>query len=122
MANAKIGKADELAQKLANAEDEDSKIMRMIRAMPKWRFFLLVGISIFWLLFQLRIKLIKPFEPWFQLPLHMCLALIVVFLMNPLADKYKKKWLWIIDGALIVMVLCVLQYFVSHADYLNNRM
>ena len=116
------GNLDELAQRLANEEDEDSKIARMIRSMPKWRFYLLAAISIFWLLFQLRIKLYKPFEPWFQLPLHLCLALYVVFLMNPLADKYKKNWLWIVDGALIVMVSVILQYFVTHAEYLNNRM
>ena len=87
---------DELAQKLAKEEDEDTKIAKMIRAMPKWRFWVLAVISVFWLIFQLRIKLYRPFEPWFQLPLHMCLALFVVFLMNPLADKYGKKWLWIV--------------------------
>ena len=70
---------DELAQKLANEEDEESKIAKMIRSMPKWRFYLLAVISVFWLIFQLRIKLYKPFEPWFQLPLHLCLALFVVF-------------------------------------------
>ena len=113
---------DELAQKLANEEDEDTKIGKMIRAMPKWRFWLLAGISIFWLLFQLRIKLYMPFEPWFQLPLHMCLALFVVFLMNPLAVKYGKKWLWIFDVILIGMTAFILQYFVTHAEYLNNRM
>ena len=116
------GSLDDLAQKLANEEDEDSKIARMIRSMPKWRFYLLAAISIFWLLFQLRIKLIKPFQPWFQLPLHMCLALFVVFLMNPLADKYKKQWLWIVDGALLVMDAVVLHYFITHAEYLNNRL
>ena len=113
---------DELAQKLANEEDEDTKIAKMIRAMPKWRFWVLAAISIFWLIFQLRIKLYRPFEPWFQLPLHMCLALFVVFLMNPLADKYKKQWLWIVDAVLIGMTVFVLQYFVTHAEYLNNRM
>ena len=113
---------DELAQKLATKEDEDSKIARMIRSMPKWRFWILAVISVFWLVFQLRIKLYKPFEPWFQLPLHMCLALFVVFLMNPLADKYKKQWLWVIDAALLIMTGVILHYFITHAEYLNNRM
>ena len=113
---------DELAQKLANEEDEESKIAKMIRSMPKWRFYLLAAISVFWLIFQLRIKLYKPFEPWFQLPLHLCLALFVVFLMNPLADKYGKKWLWLFDIILLGMTVTVLQYFVTHAEYLNNRM
>ena len=113
---------DELAQKLANEEDEESKIAKMIRSMPKWRFYLLAAISVFWLIFQLRIKLYKPFEPWFQLPLHLCLALFVVFLMNPLADRYGKKWLWLFDIILLGMTVTVLQYFVTHAEYLNNRM
>ncbi|MBQ7562599.1 MAG: TRAP transporter fused permease subunit [Lachnospiraceae bacterium] len=94
----------------------------MIKAMPKWRYYLLVAISIFWVVFQLRIKLYKPFRPWFQLPLHMCLALIVVFLMNPLADKYKNKLLWIVDGALCFMSVWIFQYFARNADYLNQRM
>ena len=116
------GNLDELAQKLANEEDEDTKIAKMIRAMPKWRFIVLAAVALFWLVFQLRIKLYKPFEPWFQLPLHLCLALFVVFLMNPLAEKYKKTWLWIVDGALLVMTGVILHYFVTHAEYLNNRM
>ena len=113
---------DEKAKALANEPDEDSKIAKMIKAMPKWRYFLLVGISIFWLIFQLIIKLYKPFRPWFQLPLHMCLALVVVFLMNPLADKYKNKALWIIDGALVFMSCWVFQYFARNAEALNQRM
>lgn len=115
-------KADELARKLANEDDEDTKIAKMVKAMPKWRFYLLIAISIFWLLFQLRIKLVRPFEPWFQLPLHMCLALTVVFLMNPLADKYHKKALWAVDIALLAMIAVILRYFLTNADYLNNRL
>lgn len=115
-------KLDEKAKELANEPDEESKIQKMIKAMPKWRYYLLIAISIFWVVFQLRIKLYKPFRPWLQLPLHMCLALIVVFLMNPLADKYKNKLLWIIDAALCFMSVWIFQYFARNADYLNQRM
>ena len=115
-------KMDEKAKELANEPDEESKIQKMIKAMPKWRYYLLIAISIFWVIFQLRIKLYKPFRPWFQLPLHMCLALIVVFLMNPLADKYKNKYLWIADGVLCFMSVWIFQYFARNADYLNQRM
>ena len=120
--NETSSKLDEKAKALANEPDEDTKIAKMIKAMPKWRYYLLVGISIFWLVFQLYIKLYKPLRPWRQLSLHMCLALIVGFLMNPLADKYKKNFLWVIDGALVAMCLWILQYFVRNAEALNFRM
>ncbi|MDD3253978.1 MAG: TRAP transporter fused permease subunit [Lachnospiraceae bacterium] len=115
-------KLDEKAKALANEPDEDSKIAKMIKAMPKWRYTLLVGMAFFWLAFQLYIKLVKPFDPWFQLPLHMCLALYFVVLMNPMADKYKKKIWWLYDGALIVAISVILYYFISHASKLNLRL
>ena len=73
---------DEKAKALANEPDEESKIAKMLRTMPKWRYSVIVALSIFWLIFQLYIKLVKPFDPWFQLPLHMVLALVTVFLFN----------------------------------------
>ena len=120
--NEAVSKMDEKAKKLASEPDEESKIEKMIKAMPKWRYSVLVVLSVFWLVFQLYIKLVRPLRPWLQLPLHMCLALIVVFLMNPLAEKYKNKLLWIIDGCLVFMSCWIFQYFARNADYLNQRM
>lgn len=115
-------KLDEKAKALANEPDEESKIAKMIRTMPKWRYIIVVALAVFWLVFQLYIKLVKPFDPWFQLPLHMCLALIMVFLMNPMADKYHNKLWWIYDIYLLGSTCMVLWYFISQAEALNYRL
>ncbi len=113
---------DEKAKALANEPDEESKIAKMLRTMPKWRYYTVVALSIFWLIFQLYIKLVKPFDPWFQLPLHMVLALVVVFLFNPMAEKYHNKLWWIYDIYLVGSSLFVLYYFISNSDALNYRL
>ena len=113
---------DEKAKALANEPDEESKIAKMIKSMPKWRFYTLVALSVFWLIFQLYIKLYKPFEPWFQLPLHMCLALVAVFLMNPMAEKMKNKAWWAYDIALIASTVVILYFYITHASAINLRL
>lgn len=74
-------------------------------------------------MFQLYIKLVKPLDPWFQLPLHMCLALVVVWLYNPMVEKSKshnKLW-WIYDIFLIASSCFICWFFLSHAEQLNYR-
>ena len=120
----KLSKADELGRKLASSGDEESKIAKMMRNAPMWRKTAIVGLSFFWLIFQLYIKLFRPLDPWFQLPLHMCLALVMVWLMNPMAEKSKSKnklW-WIYDAFLIAGAAYILFYYVSKADTLNYRL
>lgn len=113
---------DAKAKALANEPDEESKIAKMIKNMPKWRYYLLMALAFFWLAFQLYIKLVKPFEPWFQLPLHMVLALVLVFLFNPMAEKYHNKLWWIYDIYLLGSCVVILWYFVSNAEALNYRL
>ncbi len=113
---------DEKAKALANEPDEESKVAKMLRTMPKWRYYTVVALSIFWLVFQLYIKLVKPFDPWLQLPLHMVLALVAVFLFNPMAEKYHNKLWWIYDIYLIGSSLFVLWYFITNAESLNYRL
>lgn len=115
-------KLDEKAKALANEPDEESKIAKLIKNMPKWRYTTLAVLSLFWLVFQLYIKLVKPFDPWFQLPLHMCLALIVVFLFNPMAEKYHNKAWWAYDIFLLGSALAILCFFMTHAEALNYRL
>lgn len=91
----KVSALDAKAKALANEEDEDTKIAKLLKNMPKWRFYSLAVLTVIWTVFQLYIKLVKPLDPWFQLPLHMCLALVVVWLYNPMAEKSKshnKLW------------------------------
>ena len=70
----KVSALDAKAKALANEEDEDTKIAKLLKNMPKWRFYSLAVLTVIWTVFQLYIKLVKPLDPWFQLPLHMCLA------------------------------------------------
>lgn len=91
--------------------------------MPKWRFYSLAVLTVIWTVFQLYIKLVKPLDPWFQLPLHMCLALVVVWLYNPMVEKSKshnKLW-WIYDIFLIASSCFICWFFLSHAEQLNYR-
>ncbi|WP_295750810.1 TRAP transporter fused permease subunit [uncultured Oscillibacter sp.] len=118
---------DAKAKALASESDEDSKIARMLKTMPRWRYWTLAVLAITMTVFQLYIKLGTPLQPWAQIPLHLCYALIIVFLFNPMAEKCKNKeskarqlW-WIYDGFLIGATLFICWYFLSHANALNLR-
>ena len=119
---------DEKAKQLAAEPDEDSKIARMMRAMPKWRYWAIAILAIAMTFFQLWIKLVKPLQPWAQIPLHMCFSLVIVFLFNPMVEKCKftkgkkfhKLW-WIYDIILIGFSCFICWYFLSHANWLNMR-
>ncbi|WP_302620104.1 TRAP transporter fused permease subunit [uncultured Oscillibacter sp.] len=115
------------AKALASEPDEDSKIARMLKSMPRWRYWTLAVLAVTMTVFQLYIKLGTPLQPWAQIPLHLCYALIIVFLFNPMAEKCKNKeskarqlW-WIYDGFLIGATLFICWYFLSHANALNLR-
>ncbi len=118
---------DAKAKALASEPDEDSKIARMLKSMPRWRYWTLAILAITMTIFQLYIKLGTPLQPWAQIPLHLCYALIIVFLFNPMAEKCKNKasklrqlW-WIYDAFLISASLFICWYFLSHANALNLR-
>ena len=118
---------DAKAKALASESDEDSKIARMLKSMPRWRYWTLAVLAVTMTVFQLYIKLGTPLQPWAQIPLHLCYALIIVFLFNPMAEKCKNKeskarqlW-WIYDGFLIGATLFICWYFLSHANALNLR-
>ena len=118
---------DAKAAALASEPDEDSKIARMLKSMPRWRYWTLAVLAITMTAFQLYIKLGTPLQPWAQIPLHLCYALIIVFLFNPMAEKCKNKesrlrrlW-WIYDSFLIGATLFICWYFLSHAAALNLR-
>ena len=109
----KVSALDAKAKALANEEDEDTKIAKLLKNMPKWRFYSLAVLTVIWTVFQLYIKLVKPLDPWFQLPLHMCLALVVVWLYNPMVEKSKshnKLW-WIYDIFLIASSCFICWFF-----------
>ena len=118
---------DERAAELAKEEDEDSKVARLLKKMPKWRYWALALLSVAMTAFQLYIKLVKPMQPWAQLPLHLCFALMVVVLFNPMAEKcknqeskYKNLW-WIYDGIIMACIVFIAYHFLTQANALNLR-
>ncbi len=122
-----VSDLDAKAAALASEPDEDSKIARMLKSMPRWRYWSLAVLAIVMTIFQLYIKLIKPLQPWAQIPLHLCFALVIVFLFNPMAEKCKNKesklrnlW-WIYDAFMIGSTLVICWYFLTNADALNLR-
>lgn len=120
----KLSKADELGRKLAKEDGDETKIAKIMKAAPAWRKAVIIGLSVFWVSFQLYIKLVKPLDPWLQLPLHMCLALVMVWLMNPMQEKSKshsKLW-WIYDALLLIGACYVFFYYASHAKTLDYRL
>lgn len=118
---------DAKAAALASEPDEETKIAKMLRTMPKWRYLTLAFLAVTMTGFQLYIKLGTPLQPWAQIPLHLCYALVIVFLFNPMADKCKNKesklrnlW-WIYDAILIASTLFICYYFLTNANALNLR-
>lgn len=59
----KVSALDAKAKALANEEDEDTKIAKLLKNMPKWRFYSLAVLTVIWTVFQLYIKLVKPLDP-----------------------------------------------------------
>ena len=100
---------------------KEHKIIRKIRSMPRWRYCTVMSLAVLWLFFQLYIKIIGPFDHWVQYPVHLCAALVMVFMLNPMADIYQKRIYWMYDIFLIGSVGIVLWYFLSNADIISQR-
>ena len=80
---------------------------------------LLYSIMAIFLLFQLYIALIKPLDPMLQSPIHLLLALLVVFLMKPLKkDNMAAK---IFEFICYMAIIFLFYYTFSQTDRLVNR-
>jgi TRAP transporter 4TM/12TM fusion protein len=88
--------------------------------MEKWRYITLIVLSVGFLLFELYIGVIRPL-PLISNPIHLSLALIVTFLVQPLAKKYGKSLFWLIDGALIILAAIIAFYFILDEQRLTYR-
>lgn len=72
--------------------------------------------------FQIWI-LIAPQQPLFQRPVHLCFALIIVFLCKPLAAPWLPRPLArALDFALIATTLAIGAYYIIEFDRLTSRM
>lgn len=93
--------------------------------LPKWRYGSLIALSVILITFQLYIALVKPFDKWIQVPIHLCLCLAIGFIHKPMADKCKTKVTktlgWLYDIVLLGSVSYCAYYFLTNLTYLQNR-
>ena len=109
----------------ANALNQDQKPVSKFASLPKWRYASLVILSVMLIAFQLYIALVRPFDKWIQVPVHLCLALAIAFIHKPVADKCKttvtKALGWAYDIFMLAGVAYCAYYFISNLSYLQNR-
>ncbi|CAK7045641.1 MAG: hypothetical protein DELT_00810 [Desulfovibrio sp.] len=81
-----------------------------------------LAISVFWVVWQFYLVR-NPSQPMFQQPLHLCLALMLVFLWVPLKSPAIGKGLRVaIDAVLFLTVAACLAYFMYFSEHLSTRM
>ena len=87
-----------------------------------WLTWARTGLGVSWFAWQLYI-LQHPPIPMFARPLHVMIAVMLVFLWRPLrAAPGTRRFLPLVDGALIVAAIAVTAYYLLRADYLTERM
>jgi len=80
----------------------------------------LIGIG--FILFQVWI-LLEPQQPLFARPIHLCVALVLLFLCKPLSIPSLPVWInRSIDAALVLATLLVASYYLTEFERLTTRM
>jgi len=80
----------------------------------------LIGIG--FILFQVWI-LLEPQQPLFARPIHLCVALVLLFLCKPLNIPSLPVWInRSIDAALVLATLLVASYYLTEFERLTTRM
>ena len=80
----------------------------------------LIGIG--FILFQVWI-LLEPQQPLFARPIHLCVALVLLFLCKPLNIPSLPVWInRSIDAALVLATLLVASYYMTGFERLTTRM
>ena len=75
-----------------------------------------VAIVTVFFLFQMYLALIKQLPPLQQSPIHLILALLLVYLFKPVNEKCpEKKWLLIIDALAFAGIAFMLYYVMSNS-------
>lgn len=107
-------------EKITKVKPEKKKI-----PLEGWRRTAVLVIGTGFLAFQLFLALVHPLDNWLQVPLHLCFALSIVFLCNPVAPKCKSTWAkalcLVADFAIQGMLVWIAWYFITHLHYLQNR-
>ena len=85
------------------------------------RNYILNTIVVIFIGFQLYLALIKPLDPMLQNPMHLILALLVIFIINPADKNSGKKWMTLLDIPFFAGIVFLLYYTIVEFPRLSIR-
>lgn len=85
------------------------------------RNYILNTIVVIFIGFQLYLALIKPLDPMLQNPMHLILALLVIFIVNPADKNSGKKWMKLLDIPFFTGIIFLLYYTIVEFPRLSIR-
>lgn len=85
------------------------------------RNYILNTIVVIFIGFQLYLALIKPLDPMLQNPMHLILALLVIFIINPADKNSGKKWMNLLDIPFFAGIVFLLYYTIVEFPRLSIR-
>ena len=85
------------------------------------RNYILNTIVVIFIGFQLYLALIKPLDPMLQNPMHLILALLVIFIVNPADKNSGKKWMKLLDIPFFIGIIFLLYYTIVEFPRLSIR-
>lgn len=85
------------------------------------RNYILNTIVVIFIGFQLYLALIKPLDPMLQNPMHLILALLVIFIANPADKNSGKKWMKLLDIPFFTGIIFLLYYTIVEFPRLSIR-
>lgn len=85
------------------------------------RNYILNTIVVIFIGFQLYLALIKPLDPMLQNPMHLILALLVIFIVNPADKNSGKKWIKLLDIPFFAGIIFLLYYTIVEFPRLSIR-
>ncbi|MCR5288399.1 MAG: TRAP transporter fused permease subunit [Treponema sp.] len=103
-------------KEIAKEEEEEKKV-----AMGTVRFVAIVVFSLIFLGMELYNTMVRPLDWHISYSSHLSLSLILIYLYKPFAEKFKNKWLWILDIAAIAIAIYVALYFIKDCSFFQQR-
>lgn len=81
----------------------------------------IIAISSVWILFQLYLAVIHPLHPMLQSPIHLLLALFLVFLYKPTGGSSANSLQKMFDAPFFAGIVFLFYYFIAESARLTTR-
>lgn len=81
----------------------------------------IIAISSAWILFQLYLAVIHPLHPMLQSPIHLLLALFIVFLYKPTGGSSANNLQKMFDALFFAGTVFLFYYFIAESGRLTTR-